>query len=283
LSYKYKQPIIINSKGILAVKGPWITEIKKLSDEGLLIYQVSISTLNDKYLAILEPNAPHPLNRLEVASKLADMGVPVTIRLSPFIPEIVSDEIDRLIDVMVNIGAKQLIIESLRLPVNEIQSLYSKLNLKVPKLERYSISGNGLLRHDLNIRMQFYREIRKYLDRVNIKLSFCKEGIYNLQSAEDCCGIYMLRNGVRRVTLYEIYKYVRDKGEISISDLDLIYKYYYDRGYLDPSRLVGLPRYVRKPINYHHKRLTAILRDQLILSKVSPILRIENEKIRISN
>lgn len=40
----------------------------------------------------------------------------------------------------------------------------------------------------------------------DIGFATCKEGLYGLHTAEDCCGLYLLGDYAKRLTLYEFYR-----------------------------------------------------------------------------
>jgi len=66
----HEYPVIVNMKSSLLAKDPWRKVIESLDDRGLLILQISISTLNPVKSRLIEPNASSPNERLRVAKQL---------------------------------------------------------------------------------------------------------------------------------------------------------------------------------------------------------------------
>ncbi len=60
IALDYERLIIINIKATLILKKPWRDIVEKLADRGLLLLQVSISTMDLHIARILEPYAPDP-------------------------------------------------------------------------------------------------------------------------------------------------------------------------------------------------------------------------------
>jgi len=267
-------PVILNTKALLGCSSPWADVLAEMAARGLVVYQFSISVLNERLAHVLEPRAPSPSRRVEAAAKLAERGVPVVMRLSPMLPEIAREELDAIVEAAVEAGARHVVAECIRLPPGDFEALYRTLGLPLPTLESYGVKEDGLVWHSAEARLAVYRELATKLGRAGITFATCKEGLYELHTSRDCCGMYLLSDRFYRlrVTLFEVYRRLgrrpRDIGEVKEVLLDLLGsgKYASGRG------LEGLPRYIRRPLANHEKRLLRIAEDPALLAKMAPPL-----------
>ena len=283
---KWEYPIIINTKGILYTKRPWYDVIKKLLDRSLAILQVSITTINVSISKLLEANAPLPSERLKALSDIASTDLPIVIRLSPFIPYISTyPDVRELVNVFKDLNVKHVIAEGLRLEPNNMDKLLRMLGLKGKvSLQRYSLMNKpGIVKIDLEDLLREYINLSNELKRIGVNFATCKEGLYSIHTSPDCCGIYLLKGEVAlRPTLYEIYKYVEEYGPISLDHLDSIfYKVICTNNYICDDTLTYYPRMVSKVLRSHERRLIKILKDENMLRKVCPVLRLEGNVIRV--
>ena len=268
---KHEHPVIFNTKGV--ARKPLAELFGEMASEGLLVFQISISTLDERAARLLEPGSPSPRERIEGAAMLSELGVPVVLRISPLIPEIAQRELEGLVGAALEARAKHVIVEAIRLPPDEFRTLYEALGLPLPRLESYGIKEEGLARHLLEEKLPVYEELRRRLEARGITFATCKEGLFDLHTSEDCCGMYLLRKGSfkRRITLFELYKLIRARG-ISPSLLPEAFRNLKALGdYIRSEDLQALPRPVRKPLLNHERRLQKIISDPSLLRKLSPL------------
>ena len=201
LAYQYDYPVILNTKSNLIIKSPWIDSIMKLAEKDLIIVQISISTLSNEIARIIEPNASNPEERLRMAEILSSSNVPIVIRLQPYIPQIsISMSFNEMLSMLKTIGAKHLIVESLRIDRELLKHFESKLGIKYDT-EPYQIreveNKIPLLRPSLNIRYSNFKTIAEEAKKFNITFATCKEGLFDLHTSPDCCGIiYLNQEGI---------------------------------------------------------------------------------------
>ncbi len=87
-----------------------------MAARGLVAVAVSITSLDPRVAATVEPRAPHPERRLTAVRRLADAGVPVYVSIAPVIPAITDHEIEHLIERAAEAGAKAAFFLPVRLP-----------------------------------------------------------------------------------------------------------------------------------------------------------------------
>jgi DNA repair photolyase len=82
-------PVFLLTRGTLVERDADV--LGELARRGLLEVCVSIITLSDVISAKIEPRAPTPRERLATASRLAELGIPVTFHVAPLIPGLNSE------------------------------------------------------------------------------------------------------------------------------------------------------------------------------------------------
>jgi len=109
---------------------------------------VTVTTMDEEYAKILEPNAISPKRRMSAIKKLTDMGIKVFIRVQPFIyPRILTDIEDILI-ASKDVGCWGFMTEGL------------KVRVAMPKTEQKLIQEIGDYL-DINIRDFYKKELNK--------------------------------------------------------------------------------------------------------------------------
>ncbi len=281
-------PLIVNTKSVIIARDPWRKALLELGNRGLLVLQMSIPCIDSSYARRIEPAVASPLERLRVLKIFSDAGVPTIVRLSPFIPSVsLRPSPHEVAATLKEYGVHQVIVESIRVE-HDRNDLIELLGLKGTELEGYSlreISGlKPVVRPALRVRVNAYKLLANALRKEGIKFAICKEGMYRLWTANNCCGMDMLRTDiVYRVTLREVYDVVmRMGGRARVEDvIKAIEKY--DNRYLFGNKWKCYPYPVSKMMRYHDKRLLRTLRDRQLLSHVCPDLYIEDDFIIINN
>ncbi len=87
-----------------------------MAAKGLASVTLSITSLDPKIAATLEPRAPTPERRLTAVRRLADAGVPVHVSIAPVIPAITDHEIEHLVERAAEAGARGVFFLPVRLP-----------------------------------------------------------------------------------------------------------------------------------------------------------------------
>ncbi len=284
---EYEYPVIVNTKSVMAIRNPWRKILSKLAERNLIVYQVSISTMDEHISRVLEPFAPSPSKRLLVAKHLAEDGIPIIIRISPFIPEIsLYPNIDEVVQRFADIGVRHVIVEILRIEkelCSFIESIISKKGLKGIEYESYSLREvNGfkpVVRISLRSRLRYYALLSRTLKQFGITFSTCKEGLFDIHTAPNCCGMHLLdRDRIAlRITLFEIYRYILERGPIDVDDIHGVVKNLsLDKVYITSQNIDLYPSAIKKPIKYHERKLLKVLRSKQLLEHVAPTLVIND-------
>jgi DNA repair photolyase len=118
---EYRHPLTITTKSDRVVHD--LDLLGAMAAQGLASVCVSITSLDPKVAATIEPRAPHPERRLAAVRKLADAGVPVYVSIAPVIPAITDHEIEHLIGRAAEAGASAAFFIPVRLP-HEVAPLF---------------------------------------------------------------------------------------------------------------------------------------------------------------
>jgi len=234
----------------------WWNILKTLNRDGLVIIQETITTLDRDTASILEPNAPTPEERVEAIEKASRENIPVVIRFQPLIPGYSENEAREIFKVARSIGAKHIIIEFLRCPTDEIET-YKSLSIDNTPYEvnwkSYSISEDSrLVTPPTEVKAKILERIVYEAKAEGVKIALCKEGLFNFDMINECCGIKYMRNTKLRLTLKEFWIKALNKP-IEINEV--INEYAGDDQYLVTlsKDFQKYPRLIRKPIKHHKK------------------------------
>jgi len=279
-----RYPIIVNTRSTLISKDPWRATLQEMGEEGLVVLQVSVSTLSEKH-KVLEPRAPSPEELLGAAAKLAERGVPLVVRYEPLIPGLsdLEDEAEKAFERFAEAGARHVIVEYLRIEREMLGLLREKVALDPSpyflEWEEYSIEKRGgPVKPPLAYRLEKLRTLRDLATRKGLTFATCKEGTFDLRTSPECCGAYLL--GVRhllRPTLAEAYKLLRERG--AMSPLKLVSELRRLPGWAAGSRVDAYPRPLRKGLRWHENVLASMLVTGQA-SKVTPQIVVEGDSIR---
>jgi DNA repair photolyase len=108
------QPVCIVTKNRLVTRD--IDLLGTLAKVGAAKVALSVTTLDAKLSAIMEPRASKPADRLRAIRELADAGVPAMAMIAPVIPGLTDHEIPRLLEAARDAGAVSARWMMLRLP-----------------------------------------------------------------------------------------------------------------------------------------------------------------------
>jgi DNA repair photolyase len=101
-----KNQLIARDADVLAEMAAW---------NGVHVY-ISVTTLDPRLTAIMEPRTSTPTNRLKAIETLAKAGVPVAVLMAPIIPGLTDHEIPAVVKAAVDAGARRVGYVPLRLP-----------------------------------------------------------------------------------------------------------------------------------------------------------------------
>lgn len=107
-------PVSITTKSDRVTRD--IDILAPMAAKGLTAVALSITSLDPKVARTVEPRAPHPERRLAAVRKLADVGIPVFVSISPVIPAITDHEMEHLLERAAEAGARAAFYLPVRLP-----------------------------------------------------------------------------------------------------------------------------------------------------------------------
>ena len=116
-----RHPLTITTKSDRVTRD--IDLLAGMAAEGLAGVAMSITSLDARIAATLEPRAPHPERRLRAVRALADAGVPVYVSIAPVIPGITDHELEQLVARAAAAGARSCFFIPVRLP-HEVAPLF---------------------------------------------------------------------------------------------------------------------------------------------------------------
>ncbi len=260
VALKYEVPIVLCTKSDRIAKDPWNSIINELGDRGLVIVQVSISSLTNTEL---EPKAPSPERRLEA---LKSVDAPKVLRLQPLIPNYSFRNAEDFVSEVAGF-VDTITVEPLRVERSELK-FYSKF---WNRWNDYSFKGD-VVKVDAP---EILRELKEACDKHSLSFGLCKEGMFDLETG-NCCGFDMIDVELRP-TLRELYAELACRGAIGLDEVPEIFS-----EYLFGEKLFDLPRQVRRALKYHERVLTRVLRDPKALAHLTPLIRHENGKLVLS-
>jgi DNA repair photolyase len=116
-----RQPVSVVTKSRLITRD--IDLLAKLARHGAVTAAVSVTTLDPKLAAVMEPRASRPADRLRAISELSAAGIPVLMYTAPIIPGLNDREIPSLLQAASEAGAQSAHWMMIRLP-HQVKTLF---------------------------------------------------------------------------------------------------------------------------------------------------------------
>ena len=133
-----RHPFSLITKNALVTRD--LDLLAPLAAQGLVGVYFSVTTLDNRLSARMEPRASAPHARLRAMRELADAGVPVGVMLAPVIPAINDHEIEAILEAACAAGARAAGHALLRLP-HELKDLWREwLQLHLPERAAHVMS-----------------------------------------------------------------------------------------------------------------------------------------------
>ena len=117
----FRHPFAIVTKSPLVTRD--IDIIAPMAEAGLATVSISVTTLDRVLARQLEPRAPTPAKRLTAIRKLSEAGIPTCVLAAPMIPALNDSELESILAVARETGARYADYTLLRLPL-EIRDLF---------------------------------------------------------------------------------------------------------------------------------------------------------------
>ncbi len=118
-----RHPVAIVTKSALIRRD--LDLLAPMARQGLAAATISLTTLDAKLSRVMEPRAASPERRLETIRALTQAGIPTGVLIAPVIPALNDRELERLLEVAAEAGAKTAGYVLLRLPL-EIKELFEE-------------------------------------------------------------------------------------------------------------------------------------------------------------
>lgn len=116
-----QHPITITTKSNRVTRD--IDLLAPMAAKGLAAVMLSITSLDPRIAATIEPRAPHPERRLAAVAQLNAVGIPTYVSLSPVIPQITDHEMEHIMERAALAGARGCFFLPVRLP-HEVAPLF---------------------------------------------------------------------------------------------------------------------------------------------------------------
>lgn len=118
-----RHPLTLVSKSSLVERD--LDLLAPMAAQGLAEVHISITTLDRSLARTLEPRAASPQRRLETVAKLHEAGIPVGVMTAPVIPALNDHELEDILQVAHEAGARNAGYILLRLP-HEVAGLFEE-------------------------------------------------------------------------------------------------------------------------------------------------------------
>lgn len=122
-----KHPVQITTRSVLIVRD--LDILTELAAHNLVSVAISVTSMDHKLSAKMEPRASTPAKRLEALKLLSAAGVPTTVMAAPMIPAINDMELERILDAAAAQGVTGATMILLRLP-GEVRNVFREWLLR---------------------------------------------------------------------------------------------------------------------------------------------------------
>ena len=120
---EYRHPVAIISKSSLIERD--IDILAEMAESNLAQVMISVCTLDKELARTMEPRASSPARRLKTIERLARANIPVGVLVAPTIPVLNDPELEAILQVSSEMGAKAADYILLRLPL-EVAPLFEE-------------------------------------------------------------------------------------------------------------------------------------------------------------
>lgn len=114
-------PVGIVTKSALVLRD--IDILSRMAARDLVKVAISVTTLDRRIARKMEPRAATPPKRIETIRLLSEAGVPTQVMVAPIVPGLNDSEIERILETVHQVGARDAGYVLLRLPL-EIKELF---------------------------------------------------------------------------------------------------------------------------------------------------------------
>ena len=126
----YKHPVSLITKSALITRD--IDLLAELADSQLCSVAISVTCLDDTLKRQLEPRAASAKARLATMAALSEAGIPITLLFAPVIPALNDSDMEELLALAADAGARDAAYILLRLPLEIRDMFYDWLRTHYP-------------------------------------------------------------------------------------------------------------------------------------------------------
>ena len=135
---RHNHPVGIVTKSHLVTRDADI--LARMAEKGLAKVALSVTTMDRRLARTMEPRASTPSKRLEAIRMLTDLGIPASAMVAPIIPGLNDHEIEKILDAVAGMGAREAGYVLLRLPL-EVAPVFKEWLLRhYPERYRHVLS-----------------------------------------------------------------------------------------------------------------------------------------------
>ena len=135
---RHNHPVGIVTKSHLVTRDADI--LARMAQRGLAKVALSVTTMDRRLARTMEPRASTPSKRLEAIRILTDQGIPTSAMVAPIIPGLNDHEIEKILDAVAGMGAREVGYVLLRLPL-EVAPVFKEWLLRhYPERYRHVLS-----------------------------------------------------------------------------------------------------------------------------------------------
>jgi len=131
VALRCRQPVTIVTKNALVLRD--LDLLVRLAELRLVHVNISITSLDQSLIALMEPRTSCPATRLKAIRVLSENHIPVRALLSPVIPGLTDSELPKLIQAASDAGAQSAGSTVVRLPGNVERVFFEWLQATLPQ------------------------------------------------------------------------------------------------------------------------------------------------------
>jgi len=220
---KYQYPVVCSTKGVLLARPEYLC---RAIDANLAV-QVTLLTLDDRIRQGLEPYASTVEERLALIETLSNAGLWVAVRLQPLIVDTaIERDANKLIDEVANRGAKHLIVEAYKPPLDNkggIRATGDAFGISI--LHLYQRYCGTSYRREIELptwrKYQYLVPLREKCHQVGMTYGAADNQLHEEGDTICCCGIDNLQGfeNFWRYQSVQAASIAKKKGVVAMSDL----------------------------------------------------------------
>ena len=156
------------------------------------VLSFTITSLRPQIYKKLEPNAPPPERRLDALKKLAEAGIPCTVRLDPLIPFVNEGDIEQVVEAAASCGAAHITSSTFKPRPDS----WRRVTSAFPHSEMKKLYGHGEMRKNYQLlprdeRCRLMEKVRDECKKYGVTFGACREGV-DINTGKSCDGGHLL-------------------------------------------------------------------------------------------